>query len=139
MAEQFEEAYTKSGAANQFVMAPPDGDDGHHLYAHVAAWSDTVDAFLKAHALLPLGDTVLPAPQAPNLPMPGSLQAKDEDTWKRFLLAPPYKALALDESGKLWIGAAGFDQNLADESAKDRCKKAGSKSCEIIARTPGVK
>jgi dienelactone hydrolase len=139
MAQQFEEAYTKSGAANQFVMAPPDGDDGHHLYGHVAAWSDTAEAFLKAHALLPLGDTVLPAPQPPNIPMPPGLEAKDEETWKHFLLAAPYKALARDESGKLWIGAAGFDQNLADGSAKDRCKKGGGNRCEVVARTPGVK
>ena len=139
MAEKFSEAYTKNGATNQFVMAPPDGDDDHHLYGHVAAWSDTVEAFLKAHNLLPLGDTVLPAPQAPNLPMPPTLQAKDEETWKRFLQAAPYKALVLDESGKLSIGAAAFDQNLADESAKDRCKKGGGNSCEIVARTPGFK
>ena len=139
MAQKFEEAYTRSGATNQFVMAPPDGDDGHHLYGHVSAWSDTVETFLKAHNLLPLGDIVLPAPQAPNVPMPSALQAKDEETWKRFLQAAPYKALVQDESGKLWIGAAGFDQNLADESAKDRCKKGGGTRCEIIARTPGVK
>ncbi len=139
MAQQFEEAYTKNGAANQFVMAPPDGDDGHHLYGHVAAWSDTVEAFLKAHALLPLGDTVLPAPLPPNIPMPAGLGAKDEDMWRRFVLAAPYKALVRDESGKLFIGAAGFDQALAEDSAKDRCKKAGASRCEVIARTPGVK
>jgi dienelactone hydrolase len=139
MAQKFEEAYTKNGATTQFVMAPPDGDDGHHLYGHVAVWSDTVEAFLNAHNLLPLGDTVLPAPQAPNVPMPAGLEAKDEDTWKRFLLAAPYKALVRDESGKLWFGAAGFDQNLAEESAKDRCKKAGGNSCEVIARTSGVR
>jgi hypothetical protein len=71
--------------------------------------------------------------------MPPTLQAKDEDTWKRFLQAAPYKAIALDDSGKLWIGAAAFDQGLADEAAKDRCKKGGGSRCEVIARTPGVK
>ena len=86
MADKFEEAYTKSGATNQFVMAPPDGDDGHHLYAHVAAWSDTVAAFLKAHALLPLGDKLLPEPRAPDIPMPAVLQAKDEEMWKLSLI-----------------------------------------------------
>jgi dienelactone hydrolase len=139
MAQKFSEAYTKNGATNQFVMAPPDGDDGHHLYGHVAAWSDTVDAFLKAHNLLPLGDTLLPVPQAPNLPMPPTLQAKDEEIWKRFLQAAPYKSLVLDESGKVWFSGGAFDQNLADESAKDRCKKGGGNRCEIVARTPGVK
>ena len=139
MAQGFEEAYTKNGATNQFVMAPADGTDGHHLYGHIAAWSDTVEAFLKAHNLLPLGDSILPAPTPPNVPMPSTLQEKDADTWKRFLLAPPYKALVADETGKLWIGAAGFDQGLADDDAKDRCKKGGGTSCTIAARTPGVK
>jgi dienelactone hydrolase len=139
MAEKFSEAYTKNGATNQFVMAPPDGDDGHHLYGHVAAWSDIVEAFLEAHSLLPLGDTLLPAPQAPNVPMPPLLEAKDEEMWKRFLLAAPYKALVRDVSGRLWIDAGAFGQDFADESAKDRCKKARGDRCEVIARTPGVK
>jgi len=139
MAQQFEAAYTKSGATNQFVMAPPDGTDGHHLYMHVAAWSDTVDAFLKAHNLLPLGDQVLPAPEPPDVPMPAGLKASDAETWKHFLLAPPYKTLVADENGKLWIAGAGYDQLLADERARDQCKTGGGKSCTIIARTPGLK
>jgi dienelactone hydrolase len=139
MAQQFEAAYTKSGAANQFVMAPPDGSDGHHLYGHVAAWSDIVQTFLKAQNLLPLGEMVLPAPEPPNLPMPAGLKESDADAWKRFLLAPPFKALVADENGKLWPASAGFDQDLADDQARDRCKKGGGKSCTIVARTPGVK
>jgi dienelactone hydrolase len=138
MAQKFDAAYTRSGAAVQFEMAPPDGDDGHHLYAHVAAWSDTVEAFLRAHNLLPLGDAVLPAPQAPDVPLPPGLTDKDEETWKRFLLAPPFKTLVSDENGALSIGAAAFDQALADEDAKDRCKKGGGKTCTIVARTPAA-
>jgi dienelactone hydrolase len=140
MAQQFEAAYTKSGAVNQFLMAPPDGDDGHHLYMHVSAWSDAVQAFLKAQNLLPLGDTVLPAPEPPNVPMPPELKDKNADTWRRFLLAPPYKTLIADESGTLSIAAAAFDQSIADDEAKERCKKAtGGNRCTIVARTPGVK
>jgi dienelactone hydrolase len=141
MAQQFNVAYKKGGGTNQFVMAPPDGDDGHHLYTHVAAWSDTVTAFLKSQNLLPLGDTVLPAPGPPDVPMPPALADKDKGEWRRFLLAPPYKSLALNESGQTFLFTAAFDQSLADEAAIDRCKKApgGSKHCTIIAKTPGVK
>jgi dienelactone hydrolase len=138
MAQKFDTAYTKSGAVVQFQMAPPDGDDGHHLYAHVAAWSDLVNGFLKAHNLLPLGDTVLPAPQPPNVPMPPGLTEIDAETWRRFLLAPPFKTLISDENGALSIAAAGFDQSLADEDAAERCKKAGGHRCTIVAQTPGV-
>jgi dienelactone hydrolase len=139
MAQQFDAAYKKGGGANQFVMAPPDGDDGHHLYGHVAAWSDTVNAFLKSQSLLPLGDTVLPAPGPPDEPMPAGLT--DTIAWKHFLLAPPFKTLVVNESGDPFLSAAGFDQSLADEGAIDRCKKApgGSKHCTIIAKTPGEK
>jgi dienelactone hydrolase len=141
MAQKFDEAYKKGGAANQFVMAPPDGEDGHHLYGHVAAWSDTVTAFLKAQNLLPLGDTVLPAPEPPNLPMPATLADADKDMWRRFLLAPPYKTLVTDEHGQLSLFAAGFDQSLADDGALDRCKKkpGAGQHCSIVAKTPGVK
>ncbi len=138
MAQQFEAAYTKSGATVQFQIMPPDGDDGHHLYAHVSAWSDVVDAYLKAHNLLPLGDTVLPAPEPPNVPMPPALVDRDAETWRRFLLAPPYKTLIADENDRLSIVAASFDQSIADEDAKVRCKKAGGRRCTIVARTPGA-
>jgi dienelactone hydrolase len=141
MAQQFDEAYKKGGGLNQFVMAPPDGEDGHHLYMHVAAWSDTVTAFLKAQNLLPLGDTVLPAPEPPNLPMPATMGDADKGMWRRFLLAPPYKTLVANERGQLSLSAAAFDQSLADSEAMDRCKKApgGSSHCSIVAKTPGVK
>jgi dienelactone hydrolase len=141
MAQRFDAAYKKGGGTNEFEMAPPDGEDGHHLYTHVAAWSDTVSAFLKAQNLLPLGGAVLPAPEAADLPMPTILGEKDTEMWRRFLLAPPFKSLALNESGELFLFAAGFDQPLADSGALDRCKKAGggSKHCSIVARTPGVK
>ncbi len=139
MAQQFEAAYEKDGATDQFVMAPPDGADGHHLYMHVAAWSDTVQSFLKAQNLLPLGDQVLPEPEPPNLPMPAALKESDAETWKRFLLAPLFKTLVVDDQGTLWVGAAGFNQDLADEQAREKCKKGGGKHCTIVAKTPGVK
>jgi dienelactone hydrolase len=141
MAQKFDAAYKKGGGADEFIMAPADGDDGHHLNAHVAAWSDTVTAFLKEQNLLPLGDIVLPAPEPPNVPMPAQLTEKDQEMWRRFLLAPPFKALVADENGKLSLFAAAFDQALADDGAIDRCKKApgaGSR-CSIVARTPGAR
>jgi hypothetical protein len=100
-----------------------------------------VTAFLKAQNLLPLGDTVLPAPEPPNVPMPTQLADKDKDAWRRFLLAPPYKSLVVNENGETFLFAAGFDQSLADDGAMDRCKNTpgGSKHCAMIARTPGVK
>jgi hypothetical protein len=141
MAQQFDAAYKKGGGVNLFVMAPPDGEDGHHLYTHVAARSETVTAFLKAQNLLPLGDTVLPEPEPPNLPMPATLKDTDQDMWRRFLLAPPFKTLVANESGELFISAAAFDQSIADSKGIDKCKKASGRNnrCTIVAKTPGMK
>ena len=71
--------------------------------------------------------------------MPAGLKASDAETWKRFLLAPPFRTLVADENGKLWIAGAGFDQPLADEQAKDQLQARRRQNCAIVARTPGVK
>jgi dienelactone hydrolase len=141
MAKEFEAAYDRSGASEQFVLAPADRDEGHHLYGHISAWSDTVQAFLKAHNLLPLGDEVLPAPQPPNVSPPAGLHDQGLQAWKEFLLEAPYKTFATNGQGVWGIAQAAFDQQIADQDAIDRCKKAaaGAGTCAIVARTPGVK
>jgi len=141
MARQFEAAYIKGGGQEQFVLAPPDGEDGHHLYGHTAAWSETVEEFLKAHDLLPLGDVVLPAPEPPKIPPPPGLQEKGQEAWRRFLLGGPAKAFAINGQGEWGLAQGAFDQSIADSEAIDRCRKAagGRGSCSIVARTPGAK
>lgn len=139
-ATQFEAAYQKGGGLDQFVLAPPDGEDGHHLYSHVEAWSATVETFLRAHNLLPLGDEVLPPPAAPNVPPPSGLHEKGEEAWKRFLAAAPYKAFAMTGSGSYGYSTGMFGQQLADDEAMDRCRKAaGPSPCQLVARGGGAK
>jgi dienelactone hydrolase len=137
MARQFEAAYTKGGGAEQFVLAPPDGEDGHHLYAHPDTWSETVQEFLKAHNLLPLGDVVLPGPEPPKIPPPAGLQEKGQEAWRHFLLGGPYKAFATNGQGKWGLAQGAFDQSIADSDAMDRCRKAaeGRGGCSVVART----
>jgi dienelactone hydrolase len=141
MAQQFEAAYTRGGGTAQFVMAPPDGEDGHHLYSHVNAWSDTVQSFLKAHDLLPLGDQVYPGPVPPDIPPPAGLPNNGVEAWTHFLLAAPFKAFASNGRGAWGSAQARFNQYLADTDALDKCKKAaaGNNSCSIVAKTPGIK
>ena len=142
MARQFEAAYDKGGGAEQFVLAPPDRDEGHHLYSHISAWSGTVEAFLKAHNLLPLGDQLLPAPQPPKSPPPpDGLPDAGKEAWGRYLLGAPYKAFATNGQAGWGLSLGAFDQSIANSDAIDRCKKsAGSNgSCSIVAKTPGVK
>jgi dienelactone hydrolase len=141
MARKFDAAYSKEGGADQLVMAPPDGEDGHHLYSHPAVWSDTVQGFLKAHNLLPLGDVVLPAPTPPETPPPAGLSDKGLAAWKRFLSGGPFKAFATNGSGAFGYSTAGFEQAIANEKAMDSCKKAaaGNGSCSVVATSTGKK
>jgi len=142
MATKFDEAYRKGGGTDEFVMAPPDGEDGHHLYAHTEAWSETVTAFLKAHSLLPLGDVVLPLPAIPDVPPPTGLHDNGLDAWKRFLAGAPYKAFATTGDGEWGQSHGMFDQSLADHDAIEHCRKAaGAKAnaCRVVARTQEAK
>ena len=56
LAIRFDEAFRKGGGTDEFVMVPPDGEDGHHFYYNVAKWSPIVDGFLRGRDLLPLGE-----------------------------------------------------------------------------------
>jgi len=142
MAVKFDEAYRKGGGTDEFVMAPPDGDDGHHLYSHTEAWTETVTAFLKAHTLLPLGDVVLPPPTAPDVPAPEGLHDHGLDAWKRYLIGGPYRSFATAGDGHWGLAYGVFDQDMADHEAIERCRKAAgatAKLCHVVARTPGAK
>ncbi|MBB6144885.1 dienelactone hydrolase [Silvibacterium bohemicum] len=137
MATQFEDAYRKAGGSVEFVLALPDGEDGHHLYAHVEAWSATVESFLRARDLLPLGDEVLPLPAAPNVPPPAGVSERGLNAWKRYLVYGPYKAFAVSSNGEWGSTNGAFDQQLADQDAMDRCRKAATEgaACQIVSRT----
>ncbi|HXK03636.1 MAG TPA: CocE/NonD family hydrolase [Verrucomicrobiae bacterium] len=141
MARKFEAAYVKGGGVEQFVQAPPDGDDGHHLYRNPGAWSATVEAFLREHNLLPLGDVVLPGPEPPKVPAPAGLTGPGQEAWRRYLLGGPFKSFATNGQGQWGFAQAAFDQSIADNEAMDRCKQAaaGAGSCAITSRTPEVK
>jgi dienelactone hydrolase len=137
MSSQFKAAYDKSGGNEQYVLAPPFRDEGHHLYSSPDDWSDIVQPYLKARGLLPLGDTVLPEPAVPDIPPPEGSSSNTLKAWHRYLLAGPYKAFARGDHG--WgMGIGSFTQDLADQSALANCGKGISTkgTCKIISRTP---
>ncbi len=94
LAQQFDEAFRSQGGNDQFVLAPAIGDDGHSLFRHVEAWSDTVDAFLTAHQLNPL-PAPLPEIQPPPIPPPPGLSENGQRAFKKYLLLGPHKAFAV--------------------------------------------
>ena len=121
------------------MLAPPHGEDGHHFFGHEDAWSDTVQTFLKAHGLLPLGDVVLSPLAVPEVPPPAGISGEGTEGRKRYLQGSPLKAFAANSTGEWGFAQARFSQDLADEDAMEHCKKAaadkGRSKCAIIART----
>ena len=94
MARHFQEAFLKGGGTDEFVMTPPDGEDGHNLFSHTAKWTPTVEEHLRKLGLLPLGDKVLPPPVAENVPLPAGLNETGARAFRQFLTAGPFKAFA---------------------------------------------
>ncbi len=133
MSAAFEKAFHGSGGRDEFVMVPPDGEDGHGYYRHVAAWSDRVDAFLKANNLLPL-DAPYPLPPLPNVPAPDGLSDRGKEAWMRFLAGGPFRAFATNGSGGWGYTVGQFTQEMADTAAVTNCEKnARGGKCAVVS------
>jgi hypothetical protein len=132
LAKKFDEAFRAGGGQDQFVLAPPDGDDGHHLYSHIEAWSPTVDTFLKAQNLAPLAE-LLPEVQPPDISPPAGLNEEGIAAFHKYLILGPHKALALAghtfgySTGRMTVAEA-------REKALENCKHAekGKESCKVV-------
>jgi dienelactone hydrolase len=136
-ARKFEAAFQSGGGTEEFILAPPDGEDGHGLYSHAAVWGPTVDTFLRAHQLLAV-DPPLPAPTAPPIDPPAGLRERGQDAFKSFLILGPHKAFAINSAGVYGYAVGWFTQQLADQHALDNCNKNvhGGPPCTIVARGP---
>jgi len=134
-ARKFQTAFEDAGGVDQFVLAPPDGDDGHHLYTHVAAWSETVDTFLRTQKLL-FDDPPLAGPKPPDIAPPAGLHDRGIDGFKNFLVLGPHKAFAMNSAGVWGYSVGQFTQVLADQHALENCNKGthGGPACAIVAR-----
>ena len=133
--EQFERAYHDGGGQDEFQMVPPDGEDGHGYYRHIAAWSDRVDAFLRTHNLLPLAEP-LPGPPVPKVATPAGLSDRGLEAFEHFLLSGPYHAFATNGGAFYGYSSGQFTQELADKQALDNCAKSskGAGTCTIVSR-----
>jgi dienelactone hydrolase len=127
LAKKFDAAFKAGGGQDEFVLAPPDGDDGHHLFSHIEAWSDTVDAFLKQQNLAPLA-SLLPEVQAPNVPPPAGLGETGLQAFHRYLIYGPHKAFA--------VSGTAFGYSNGRITADDARQKA-YESCQHAAKVKG--
>jgi dienelactone hydrolase len=133
LAQKFDAAFRSGGGQDQFVLAPPDGEDGHHLFSHIEAWSPTVDAFLSAQNLAPLAE-LLPEVQPPNIPPPPGLSEDGVAAFRKYLILGPHKAFAVSGSsfgfstGRMTVGEA-------REKAVDSCKHSekSREACKVVS------
>jgi dienelactone hydrolase len=133
LARKFDAAFKAGGGQDEFVLAPPDGDDGHHLFSHIEAWSDTVDAFLKEQKLAPLA-TLLPEVQAPNVPPPAGLNEAGLRAFHRYLIYGPHKAFAV--SGSFFGYSTGrITADEARQKAYDSCEQSAKVkgACTVVS------
>jgi dienelactone hydrolase len=134
-ARKFLAAYESGGGTAQFVLAPPDGSDGHNLFSHPDAWSNTVQNFLGSRRLLAV-DPPYPAPPVPNVPAPAGLGPTGLAAFKLYLTLAPSKAFATN--GNSWYGysEAESSQQEADSVALKNCNniRRGGPACYIAYR-----
>lgn len=128
LAKKFDAAFRAGGGRDEFVLAPPDGEDGHHLFGHVEAWSDTVDAFLKEQNLAPQNG-LLPEVQAPNIPPPAGLSAEGLHAFHTYLIMGPHKAFAMSD-GPYGFSTGRMTAAEAREKAVDNCKRSAKEHGE---------
>jgi hypothetical protein len=134
LAQRFYQAFTAAGGKAQFIMAPPFGEDGHHLFSlqGIPLWTPMVDDFLKRQNLT-LRDTLLQIPQ-PAVDFPSALPDTAHEEFQRYLLSAPHKAFAVSSTGGLSVSAGRRTAEEAERQALKDCKKTAAKDapCSIV-------
>jgi len=132
LAQKFDEAFRSKGGQDQFVLAPPIGEDGHSLFRHVEAWSSTIEAFLKAQNLAPLTE-LLPEVVAPNIPPPAGLDPDGLHAFHSYLILGPHKAFAMSEHS-FGFSSGQRTTDLARQKAMESCKHDGKNKepCKVV-------
>ena len=133
LAQKFDAAFRSQGGNDQFVLAPAIGDDGHSLFRHVAAWSDTVDGFLVAHQLNPLAQP-LPEIKAPNIQPPPGLSENGQRAWGNYLLLGPHKAFAASPHS-FGFAVAQMTTDDARRKAVENCQRDAQdkRDCVVVS------
>lgn len=132
LAQKFETAFRSGGGRDRLVIAPPDGEDGHHLFYDVPAWSGMVDIFLQQQSLAPLSE-LLPEVQAPEIPPPAGLSEDGLHAFHNYLILGPHKAFAVSASS-FGMSTGRRTSDDARKIAMDNCKHTakGKDQCKVV-------
>jgi dienelactone hydrolase len=133
LAQRFDAAFRSQGGQDQFLLAPPIGEDGHVLFGHVAAWSSAVDDFLKAQNLATLAQP-LPEITPPNVPPPAGLSEEGLHAFQSYLLRGPHKAFATSQHS-FGFSAAQMTVGEARGKALEKCKHGAQNNepCTVVS------
>jgi dienelactone hydrolase len=136
LAAQFYREFEKAGGQVSFILAPPFGKDGHHLfsYAGTSIWTPMVDAFLGANHLQ-WRDSLLDLPAAPDLSPPGQLSPQGRELFRYFLTLPPKRAFAISSNGHFGYAFGRRTAKDAAQAAKENCDEVDTKGYCAIAYT----
>ncbi len=133
LAQKFDAAFRSQGGQDQFVLAPPIGEDGHSLFRHVEAWSTTVDDFLKAQNLTTLAEP-LPEIKPADVPPPAGLSEEGLHAFQSYLLLGPHKAFATS-GHSFGLSVARITTEEARKKALESCKRTAqnNEACTVVS------
>jgi dienelactone hydrolase len=132
LARQFDEAFRSKGGQDEFIQAPAFGEDGHTLFGRgISVWTPMVDAFLKAHDLVPLPGP-LSEVVAPNIPPPAGLTERGLEAFRNYLTLGPHKAFAMSAHHSAF-SVAQMNLDDARKHALESCNRNALASAEICS------
>jgi len=135
IAEQFHQAFTRSGGTASFVRAAAFRKEGHGLFSLAGSriWTPIVDDFLAAQNLK-LRDSLLALPIAPDVSPPNQLSQGGREVFRYFLTLPGKKAFAVSSSGHYGYVFGRRTEKEATKNATEHCDDEIPKGehCEVV-------
>jgi dienelactone hydrolase len=132
LAQRFYDSFQSAGGRATFLMVPPFGDDGHHLFSlrGIPVWAPLVDEFLRRqHAVL--RDTLLEIP-VPAVGPPSYLSDKGKEEFQTYLLSAPHKAFAASPASGLGHSVGRRTAQEAEKEAMKECKKNAPRDAPCV-------
>lgn len=132
--------FAAGGAKAEYVVQPPFGDDGHHLFGDligVRHWLPAVERFLTANGV-PFDrlDSSDPAKQALLGSKPPFVRTEAcQNLYRVFLESPGPRAYAVSQDGR--CGFAGGMKEAGEEAAR-QCSSVATTPCFIYAMDDAV-
>jgi dienelactone hydrolase len=135
IAQGFYQAFTQAGGKAIFIHAAAFRRDGHGLFSlsGIPIWTAMVDDFLKGQNLV-LRTSLLSLPEPPDVAPPAWLKPGGVEEFRKFLILPPYKAIAVSGEGHLGYAFGRRSQKDAQKLAVEHCEESSARGdpCTLV-------